>query len=194
VLTRALFGIVLFTGLRFLLYEPMCALGRAFYVPVLVSGMTLGTIIQDGDALMYQGRWTRPDRFQRGSIVVYRIHGMRRAGVILRDGIGVDRIVGEPGDLVELRQGVLFVNNEPLTEAMQPLGRSNIMLPEQARVLGHGEYLIFPSRLNLAVHGNVQAAPLVGRVSCVRAENILGRVVFRLHPWSGFGAVQDGIS
>ena len=49
---------------------------------------------------------------------------------------------------------------------------------------------IIPSRLGIAVHGNLPAGSILAQLSRVRDPEVLGRVVLRLRPWSRFGKVE----
>jgi hypothetical protein len=108
---------------------------------------------------------------------------------VVRDGFGLDRIVGVPGDYVELKKGRLLVNGQPPRPEEMPLGRTTELVDFAFRV-GRGQYAIVPSRLDLAIYGKAQAVPILQQISLVSDDDVLGRVVLRLRPWSRFGRIQ----
>ena len=68
--------------------------------------------LRPGDLLLVQ-RWPVWTGFERGDVVVFR-DPLKDNVPMLRRPLLVKRIVGMPGDVVELRKGVLFVNNTEL--------------------------------------------------------------------------------
>ncbi len=192
ILSRLLIGLVAFLMLRTVVYDSTRWVGRQFYTPVQLNGMASGELLQDGDVVLCQGNWTRPERFERGDVVMYEIRPSRGGGVIIHRGFNVDRIVGMPGDLVDVVKGQLLVNGAPIPDGQEPLGGGPRHVSQWSFQLRGGEYLIVPSRvpalvLNLA---NERVDLAIERVSRVREEQIRGRVVLRLHPWSRFGHIE----
>jgi signal peptidase I len=183
--------LVLFLGLRWVIYGSIGWLAGQFFAPFLVAGMLPGNLIQDGDAVLHEGSWTRPETFHRGDLVVYRVGGSRYAqpGYVVPEGFGLDRVVGVPGDDVQLKEGRLLVNGQPPGPEQMPLGKVSPLVDFAFRV-ENGQYAIVPSRLDLAIHGTVQAAPILQQIALVSDNDVLGRVVLRLRPWSRFGRIQ----
>ncbi|MCB9866128.1 MAG: hypothetical protein H6816_05785 [Phycisphaerales bacterium] len=188
-ISRAAFGALLFAGVRFLVYAPILMLARGFYVPLELTNFVSCPLIGNGDVLLYEGRWFRPDRFNRGDVVFYRIRGWQAAGLNLHDGYGLDRIIGAPGDRVELRGHDLWVNGAPLPSERQPLGTLGIVVPDHAVTLSAGEYLIFPSCISMGIANTPGNQRLLGHVIRIPADDLIGRVVYRTHPWERFGPI-----
>lgn len=186
---RTCCGLGLFLGLRSFVYQPVCGLGELFFVPLELSGLNAGEAVQNGDVLLYQGRWMRDETFARGDIVVYDISGEAQVGYVVQ-GIGLDRIVGVPGDRIHMRDGAIWINDRLMTSTMHPLGEANIRLASDTIELAKSEFLIFPSRFELTMYGNVNAPSFIERLSRVQGSEIVGRVVFRTHPWSRFALVE----
>jgi hypothetical protein len=81
------------------------------------------------------------------------------------------------------------VNGRPVVEeGLLPIGSPGRMGDFKATA-GTDEYIIFPSALPLAVHGNV-GMDVLHDLSRVHNQNLVGRVDFRLQPWSGIGRVK----
>lgn len=191
---RAGFGVFCFLIVRFGAYGAVEWVGSGLYVPLPLQGVISTQVLRNGDGILYDGRWLRPDSFQRGDLVVFRIRGadIRTGGTywyVIPDGLAVDRIVGVPGDRVELVNGSVLVNGEPAASYAYPLG-SLRQYGNVSVTLGPVEYAIFPSTVPFAVHGYVPVGSLVEILAHVHSDDILGRVVFRLHPWSNIGRVE----
>ncbi len=194
ILMRSLFGLVVFVGVRLLLYNPVISLGAQFLTVVHVDTTRHGAVVAADDALLCEGAWMRPATFRRGDIVLYRIEDFQEAGFIVRRGMGVNRIVGVPGDHVKLSDGALLVNGVPPEEDEMPFG-GRVPPNDLNLQLGPRSYVVFTtfSRLN-AFRGargrNRPPASLFRHLSVVRQDNIVGRVVVRLRPFSRFGRLD----
>jgi len=188
---RLLSGALLFALLRVAVYWPVGWLGERFYVPFPVAGMLPGAVVQDGDVVLYQGPWRRAGTFARGDLVIYRVGGAgyHGHGYVVREGFGLDRVVGVPGDQIQVKDGALLINGHPAGEGEKPLGGLGRLGGLEFRV-GEGEYAIVPSQLRMGIHGNVQAGRILAELSRVRDSDLLGRIVLRLHPRSRFGRIR----
>ena len=76
---------------------------------VIVESSSMYATLRPGDLVLVQ-RWPVWTGFTRGDVVVFR-DPMKNNVVMARRPLLVKRIVGMPGDVVELRRGKLFVNN-----------------------------------------------------------------------------------
>lgn len=189
---RMAFGLTVVLGLYTLCYRPTLWLTGRFATVVPLSSFTEGTVLNRGDVILVEGPWLRPAQLRRGDLVAYRIEADQHDHYVVRGGYNVDRIVGLPRDVVEIKDGALLVNGQPPSDGEQPLAgipwRTNLrwkLLP--------GQYVVIPSRLlvrnplpaNLGV-----IEPLAMRLCEIPDRNITGRVACRLRPWSRFGPVE----
>lgn len=177
-------GVVLLAILAFVVV-------RWVFVPYRIHGSSMEPTLQG--ALPERGSGQGGER-RAGDIVVvsrlaYFFGSPGRFDVVVIDReVGhesVKRLVGLPGEIIELRNGRLFVDGqavelpgalarEPLV-SKGPFGRQPVALAtDEVFVLGDAGYLSEDSRAWGAV-------PLSG---------IKGRVVWRLAPWSAFGSVR----
>lgn len=191
---RAGFGVLCFLILRFGAYGSVEWVGSGLYVPLSLQGVVPTQVFRNGDSILYDGRWLRPDSFRRGDLVVFRIRGvddLTGGGYwfVVPEGLAVDRVVGVPGDRVDFVDGALRVNGEPAASFAYPLA-SLQRYGNVSVTLGPVEYAIFPSTVPFAIHGQVPVGPIIERLVHVSSDDILGRVIFRLHPWSNFGRVE----
>ncbi len=146
------------------------------FVPVMVDGESMLNTLQDHEYLIatkYDYLLGDPERFD---VVICHYPGRMRAGLL---GIGqmqedfVKRVVGLPGETIELRDGELYVNGEFVeqdfarTESTADFGpytvpeghyfvmgdnrdRSNdsrnpeVGALERSQIIGHVQYIIYP--------------------------------------------------
>ncbi len=185
-------GGMVFAVLALAVYlPPQILLGR-FYVPLQVpAGMPANPVLRAHETVFREGPWRRPERYARGDLVFYRIHAQQHGGVYVRQGHGLDRVVGLPGDQVTVTGGEVLVNGMPPARGL--LGAVS-GLPDLSYTVGPDEYFILPTMAGLQqLHGPLadqQVTPVLLRVSRVRSDDVLGRVVFRTFPWSRWGPVR----
>lgn len=187
VLRRAAIGFLVFALVNFCLYLPAGFMLSRIAVPLHATGIKSVASLQDDDTLLYTGAWTSPERYTRGQIVAYHIAGRAlQPGVLIADGMGVDRIIATPNDLVSSDGNSVFVNGEPAPSPS--LGVA--ILPSFTTRLSANEYFIYPSLLRMEAYGMVRPSDLASQLSVVRADSIRGKVFWRLRPWSRMGRLQ----
>jgi signal peptidase I len=116
---------------------------------------------------------------ERGDIVVFRSELLDEHGA--KKNL-IKRVIGLPGDTVEVHDGYVWINGEYLEEPYTKEGVTEgvmaaVVVPEDAYfMMGDNRRVSEDSR-----------APEVG---CVSIDRIRGKVVFRLLPFSNVGVVH----
>lgn len=136
--------------------------------PVLqVSGTSMEPTLEDGDIILL----IKGDDFETGELI-----GLRYEGKVL-----LKRVIGGPGDYISIDDdGTVYVNGNALDEPYvtdKSLGECDIEFPYQVPdnswfVLGDHRSVSIDSRSSV--------------VGCIRNEQIIGKVVIRIWPLSGF--------
>ena len=127
-------------------------------VPVVVAGQSMADTYNDGDIVLV----TRFDYLfgtpERGDVVLCEVDG--------RDGMYVKRVVGMPGDYVEITNGMISINGEPLHETYVTYASSETMSvqlnKDQYMVLGDNRADSYDSRETDI--GMLSADDFVGKV------------------------------
>lgn len=138
---------------------------RANFSLYIAKGESMLPGIRSGDLILVDKSVYGANAPQRGDIVV------AREG----NDLIVKRVVGLPGEEVELRRGNLYVNQRPLAEeyAVEPgwlsLGKGRL-LEDRYALLGD----------NRSVSSSVFVHAVVAR------DQILGKVIHSLHLWPGW--------
>ena len=135
--------------------------------PMAVTGDSMSPALNDGEVVLADrlGKyWKRPTR---GDMVVFSTP----------DGVFIKRIVGLPGEIVDISNGAVFINSRPLEEsayAINPVGdMAPVVVPDNAVfVLGDNRQKIYDSRLE--------------SVGCIPFEQIQGVMRMRIAPLSRF--------
>ena len=183
---RAAAGLVTWAILVGGLYWPLSLLGRQLFTTVYITGIVQSPILRNDDVLIATGEWTGPKSFAPGDVIVYHIPRVTGSGVMVAEGLGVDRILAGPGDTMQVENGELTINGRPVPGEQRPLGQM-AKLSDVSVTAGSGEYIVLPSLLPMATHGhNAPVSAMISRVSRVNTSQIVGRVVCRIRPWSRF--------
>jgi signal peptidase I len=138
---------------------------RAHFTLYIAKGESMLPGLQSGDLVLVDKRTYQAENPKRGDIVV------AREG----NDLIVKRVVGLPGEVVELRQGGLYINQSPLAEgyAIEP-GWLNLrrgrLLEDRYALLGD----------NRSVSGSVFVHAVVSK------DQILGKVIQSVRLWPGW--------
>lgn len=193
IVIRMLTGFAVYALVATVIYAPMgFAIGRLVRVLPAVDVRADGAV-RDGDVLLYSGAWTRPEHFARGDIVVFAIPERAAGGAQLRAGLGVDRILGRPGERVTWRKEgdrfVLRIDGAVQPSSMHPIGGLK-GVEEFEMVAWPGHYILFPTSI---AANDSRSAGYMSRIardlSQVAEDDIVGRVELRLRPWRRFGPI-----
>ncbi len=160
-----------------LLVYALC-IGAVRYVgqKTMVEGSSMAPTLEDDDHLLVDKltyRFSEPERFD---IVVFRyLH--------LENSYYIKRVIGLPGETVQIKDGIIYINGEPLEESygletMQNPGRA-----AQPITLGADEYFVLGDNRNVSSDSR---DPMVANVA---REQIVGRAIFRLYPFDRMGTL-----
>ena len=141
------------------------------WMPVLqIYGSSMNETLQDGDIVLS----VKDSRMDSGDIVAF----------YYNNKILVKRVIAQAGDWVNIdAEGNVYVNDLALEEpyiSNKALGECDIDLPYQVP-----ENRIFV----MGDHREVSVDSRTTTVGCVAEEQIVGKLVFRVWPFSGFGSL-----
>lgn len=147
-------------------------LTATLWLPVLrIYGSSMTPTLEGGDIVVS----VKDDDFSPGDVICF----------YYNNKILVKRVIALPGDWVNItEEGAVYVNGELLEEPYlteKALGTCDIELPYQvpeSRVFVMGD------------HRSVSVDSRSTAVGCVAQEQIVGRLVFRVWPISGFGPIS----
>lgn len=142
------------------------------WLPVLqIYGESMTPTLQDGDIVLS----LKGEKFATSDVIAF----------YYNNKILVKRVIASSGDWVDIADdGAVYVNGQELEEPYlveKALGECNIKLPYQVP-----ESKVFV----MGDHRSVSIDSRNTSVGCIAQEQIVGRLVFRLWPLSGLGAIQ----
>lgn len=173
-------SIVLAIGIRTFVAE-------ARYIP---SGSMLETL-QINDRLIIEKIGYRFHEPERGDIIVFSPTKTLQAEKF-KDAF-IKRIVGLPGEKVEVKDGRVFVDDQPLKEGYIAEGQPTL-IPNQCSHLIETPYLADPVVVpedSYLVLGDNRSESYDGRCwGVVPRENIIGRAMVRFWPLDRIGSIS----
>lgn len=146
--------------------------------PIRINGTSMEATLHDGEYVLVSKlvRWLNED-FHRGDIVICRFPGrierdfrFDAAFSLTQHTIFVKRLVALPGDTVEIRDGVLYINGE---KTENPLYMASTPRDYPLRTLEKNEYFVmgdnrFTSHDSRSEDvGPIGKELLMGKVKCV---------------------------
>lgn len=143
----------------------------ALLLPVLrIYGSSMDPTLSEGDIVVS----VKSSSFETGEVVAF----------YYNNKILVKRVIAHPGDWVDISEkGIVYVNEQRLNEPYVSefsLGDCDIELP----------YQVPESRLFvMGDHRDVSVDSRNTSVGCVAEEQIVGKIVFKVWPLSGFGSI-----
>lgn len=162
-----------------------------FFEPIRVDGESMQNTLMDGDIVLV----TKPEYwsgdYERGDIIICRYPNRNNESSVNLGGsfevtftnhtLFVKRLLGLPGDIVEFRQGVFYLNGEMVDES-----HIDVCIPYYRDFgpykLGADQYFVVGDN-----RGNSNDSRSVGPIS---EDMIVGHVSFVVWPLSEFGKVE----
>lgn len=144
-----------------------------------VTGDSMMNTLHSGDNLIIDKlsyRFKDPERFD---IIVFPYH-------YAEDTYYIKRIIGLPGETVQIKDGYVYINDEKLEESygLEVIEKTKYGLAEEPVVLGEDEYFV------LGDNRNDSADSRDSSVGVLTREEIIGRAWVRIWPFKDFGVVS----
>lgn len=166
---------------RHLLRNTISTVIVAAAVVVLISNLLLPVLRITGSSMT--------PTLENGNITVATKYGDYERGDIIafyyNNKILVKRIIALPGEMIDIDEdGKVTIDGEPLSEPYleeSDLGECNIELPYQVM---EGRYFV------MGDHRSISSDSRNSQVGCVSEEQIIGKLFFRVWPFSEIGVIE----
>jgi signal peptidase I len=144
-----------------------------FYQPVKVEGTSMAPALSDQERIFINKFVYHVGVIERGDVVVF-WYPLDRSKSFIK------RVIGLPGDLVEIREGRVYINGKPLDEPYVP--------PEYVDYSDYAPLRVRPGEY--FVMGDHRISSNDSRMfGAVPASYIYGKAVFAYWPMTQFGSI-----
>ena len=142
-----------------------------------VSGESMEPALSDGDNLIVDKisyRFRDPERYE---IVVFPYRYDKNTYYI-------KRVIGMPGETVQIVDGIVYINGQPLGEDYGNAVMENPGIAADPVTLGEDEYFVLGDNRNNSQDSRTASVGVIHR------DELIGRAWVRIWPFSDFGVIQ----
>ncbi|MDH4358605.1 MAG: signal peptidase I [Candidatus Berkelbacteria bacterium] len=142
---------------------------RVFAVqPFIVEGQSMEPMFKNNDYLITEKILYRLKDPARGDVVIF--HPPENPSINY-----IKRVIGLPGDVIEIKDGKVFVNSQALSESyVDSSTLLNLKSPQAPITLKSGEYYVLGDNRNHSRDSR--------EIGAIPKQNIVSRIWFRLLP------------
>ena len=160
------------TFLSLVVVAAVAVLVAVLLLPILrIYGKSMNGTLDSGDVVVS----VKTTSFKTGDVIAF----------YYNNNILVKRVIANPGDWVDIDQdGNVYVNNVKLEEPYlqeKAYGETNIEFPYQ---VPDGKIFAMGDNRSVSIDSRNTS------IGCIAEEQIVGKIVYRVWPFTGFGAVQ----
>ena len=160
------------TFLSLVVVAAVAVLVAVLLLPILrIYGKSMNGTLDSGDIVLS----VKSTHFETGDVIAF----------YYNNNILVKRVIANPGDWVDIDQdGNVYVNNVKLEEPYlqeKAYGETNIEFPYQ---VPDGKIFAMGDNRSVSIDSRNTS------IGCIAEEQIVGKIVYRVWPLTGIGAVQ----
>lgn len=153
------------------------------FTTILVDGRSMTPTFEHLDYLIAEQDFLVRNKYRRGDVVYFR----PPEGAMHEDrGYFVKRIIGVPGDTIEIQGGMVYVNDEPIDEPYKADVPTQEGTMTGKLTLDEDEYFVMGDNRN---PGGSYDSRFFGPL---QSDHIRGVIVLRAFPFSKFTTVPRG--
>ena len=160
------------TFLSLVVVAAVAVLVAVLFLPILrIYGKSMNGTLDSGDVVVS----IKTANLKTGDVIAF----------YYNNNILVKRVIANPGDWVDIdKDGNVYVNNVKLEEPYlqeKAYGETNIEFPYQ---VPDGKIFAMGDNRSVSIDSRNTS------IGCIAEEQIVGKIVYRVWPFTGFGAVQ----
>ncbi len=157
-----------------------CILVYYFMISLTCVGQAMEPSIGSGDLVLVNRFWYSLSAPKRGDVVVFKPNGNANSHYYIR------RVVGVPGDKVQVVDGFVYVNGELYETGIGNEQMDFAGVAEEEIELDSDEFFV------LGDNRNVSEDSRNADIGNVRRKDIYGKAWFVRYPWDKFGLISEG--
>lgn len=176
----AIQGGIFWIGECILAFAIGCVLVYYFMTSLTCVGQAMEPSVNSGDQVLVNRFIYSVTAPKRGDVIVFKPNGNENLHYYMR------RVIGTPGDTVQVREGFVYVNGELLETGIGNEKMSYAGLAEEEIVLGKDEYFVLGDNRDMSEDSRN------ADIGNVRKSDIYGKAWFVRWPWENFGMIPKG--
>ena len=138
-------------------------------------GQSMAETLYNGDNVLVNRFVYAVSNPKPNDIIVFKPNGNEKSHLYIK------RIIGVPGDTVQIVKGVVYVNGEVFNEAVSVSSIEEAGTANEPITLKDDEYFVLGDNRNNSEDSRF------ANIGNVRKEHIIGKVWFRIVSWNEFG-------
>ena len=149
-----------------------------FGFKISVVGPSMSPTLENGDQILVNRFLYKLFEPGRNDLVVFSPNGNQKSHYYVK------RIIGLPGDVIEIKDGIVYVNREPFPEKLEVEPVENALMAEQEIIVGEEEYFVLGDTRNNSEDSRYAS------IGNVKKDHITGKAWLRVYPWEEIGLLK----
>ena len=141
-------------------------------------GQSMDTTLSGGDKVLINTLAYKLGGPSRNDIISFKPNGSKPSHAYIK------RVIGLPGETIQIKEGMIYINDKVYLEDADYPSISNAGLADQPIVLGSSEYFVLGDNRNNSEDSRY------ADIGNVNTDDIEGKVWLRVSPASEFGFVK----
>lgn len=143
-----------------------------------IKGNSMETTLNNGENVIVKKVSKQRNNLKRYDIIVFKIKEENK------DEYYIKRIIGLPGEKIQIREEIIYINEIPLKDSYKKSSMKNAGLAKEVIDIRKDNYFILGDNREISLDSR---HPFVGMIS---KKQIIGKVILRIRPFSKFGKVD----
>ena len=136
-----------------------------------VVGQSMNPTIENGEEILVNRFVYKLKKPKANDVIVFLPNG------------NVKRVIGVPGDKIQIKNGAVYVNGELFDEKVDTAAIEDAGLASEEITVGEDEYFVLGDNRNSSEDSRY------ANIGNVKREYIIGKAWFRVSPWKKFGFI-----
>lgn len=145
---------------------------------ISVVGASMSPTLESGDEILVNRFVYKIFNPRQNDLIVFLPNGNEKSHYYVK------RVIACPGDKVQIKNGVVYVNGEQFEEQVEVSGIENALLAEEELTVGENEYFVLGDNRNNSEDSRYAS------IGNVKKEYIVGKAWFVVSPWGKFGFLK----
>ena len=145
---------------------------------ITVVGESMSPTLESGEEILVNRFQYKIFSPKKNDLIVFLPNGNEKSHYYIK------RVIAVPGDKVQIKDGLVYVNGEPFEEKVAVSNIENALLAENEITVGEDEYFVLGDNRNNSEDSRYAS------IGNVKKEHIVGKAWFVVSPWEKFGFIK----